>query len=133
VAYGLEKGQKGERFTLIDPPRRPEKPFKPNRLAIMLIGMVLGIGAGVGWAAFREFADQSVRSSDRLASSTGFPVLGQVPNILTRKDRRRIVIRRVASATATMLVVVVSIAVFHFFVMDLNVFWAKLGRKLMLP
>lgn len=133
VAQGLEKGQKGERFTLIDPPRLPEKPFKPNRLAIMLIGLVLGIGTGVGWAALREFTDQSVRSSERLTLSTGFPVLGQVPNILTRQDRRRIVIRRVASVATAMLAAGVGIAVFHFFVMDLDVFWAKLGRKLMLP
>jgi polysaccharide chain length determinant protein (PEP-CTERM system associated) len=133
VAHGLEKGQKGERFTLIDPPRLPEKPFKPNRRAIMLIGMVLGVGAGVGWAALREFADQSVRSSDRLMMSTGFPVLGQVPNILTQKDRRRILVRRLASISAGLVVVVVTITVFHFFVMDLNVLWAKLGRKMLLP
>ena len=38
VAYGLEQEQKGERFTLIDPARLPEKPHKPNRLAIVLIG-----------------------------------------------------------------------------------------------
>lgn len=133
VAQGLEKGQKGERFTLIDPPRLPEKPFKPNRLAIMLIGVVLGVGTGVGWAALREFADQSVRSSERLALSTGFPVLGQVPNILTLRDRRRIMIRRIASIATAMLVVVAGIAVFHLFVMDLDVFWTKLGRKLMLP
>jgi polysaccharide chain length determinant protein (PEP-CTERM system associated) len=133
VAHGLEKGQKGERFTLIDPPRLPEKPFKPNRRAIMLIGMVLGVGAGVGWAALREFTDQSVRSSDRLMMSTGFPVLGQVPNILTQKDRRRILVRRLASISAGLVVVVVTITVFHFFVMDLNVLWAKLGRKMLLP
>ncbi len=133
VAHGLEKGQKGERFTLIDPPRLPEKPFKPNRLAIMLIGAVLGIGVGVGWAALREFSDQSVRDVDRLTLSTGFPVLGHVPNILTRKDRRRIMIRRLTSVSTAVLVVVAGITVFHFFVMDLNVFWAKLGRKMVMP
>jgi polysaccharide chain length determinant protein (PEP-CTERM system associated) len=133
VAHGLEKGQKGERFTLIDPPRLPEKPFKPNRLAIALIGMVLGAGAGVGWAALREFADQSVRCSNRLAVSTDFPVLGCIPNILNNADRRRIKIRRFASVASAMLVVTVGITVFHFFVMDLNVFWAKLERKLILP
>ena len=36
VAQGLEKGQMGERFTLIDPARLPGKPVKPNRLAIIL-------------------------------------------------------------------------------------------------
>lgn len=128
VAHGLEKGQKGERFTLIDPPRLSEKPFKPNRIAIMIIGLVLGMGAGVGWAALREFIDRSVRSSDRLSASTGFPVLGQVPTIFTRADRRRILFRRLATVTTCVRVVVIGVSVFHFFVMDLNVFWAKLGR-----
>ena len=58
VAYGLEEKQKGGKFTLIDPARLPEKPSKPNRLAIILIGFVLGIGAGIGVAALQEFSDQ---------------------------------------------------------------------------
>lgn len=132
VAYGLEEGQKGERFTLIDPPRMPEKPFKPNRVAIALIGIVLGMGAGVGWAAFREFSDRSVRSSERLATMTGFPVLGHVPTIFSKKDIHRIKVQRFATVITTLLVIAVAIVAFHFFVMDLDVFWAKLSRKLML-
>ena len=128
VAHGLEKGQKGERFTLIDPPRLPEKPFKPNRMAIMLIGLVLGVGAGVGWAALQEFTDHSVRGGDRLSASTGFPVLGHVPTIFTRADRRRILFRRLVTASTFLLVIAIGVTGFHFFVMDLDVFWAKLGR-----
>jgi hypothetical protein len=133
VAQGLEKGQKGERFTLIDPPPLPERPFKPNRFAIMLIGIVLGTSAGVGWAALREFSDQSVRSGEQLTKITGFPVLGNVPNILNKKDLRRIKIQRLASVCTGVLAIVVGITVFHFFIMDLDIFWAKLGRKFMLP
>jgi hypothetical protein len=48
VAHGLEKEQKGERFTMIDPARFPERPVKPNRMAIVLIGFVLAVGGGVG-------------------------------------------------------------------------------------
>ncbi len=69
VSQGLETEQKGERFTLIDPARLPEKPFKPNRLAILLIGVVLGIGAGIGFAALREFSDTSVRGIEHLSQS----------------------------------------------------------------
>jgi capsular polysaccharide biosynthesis protein len=54
VAHGLEKGQMGERFTLIDPARLPEKPVRPNRPAILLIGLFLGIGAGVGTASLQR-------------------------------------------------------------------------------
>ena len=130
VAQGLEKGQKGERFTLIDPPRMPERPFKPNRMAIVLIGLVLGIGAGVGWAALREFNDRSVHDAATLVDGTGWPVLGEIPAIVTRRDRQRIRIRRMVSVSATCLLIVAGLIVFHLWVMDLNVFWAKVGRRL---
>jgi uncharacterized protein involved in exopolysaccharide biosynthesis len=40
VAEQLERDRKAERFTLIDPPIYPERPFSPNRYAIALIGLV---------------------------------------------------------------------------------------------
>jgi protein tyrosine kinase modulator len=130
VAHGLEKEQKGERFTLIDPPRLPEKPFKPNRTAILIIGAVLGLGAGVGWAALREFTDPSVHSGDKLSLNTGLPVLGPVPSLVSPGERRKSLIIRVASVGAAILVITVGVTLFHYYIMDLYVFWAKLGRKL---
>ena len=130
VAQGLEKEQKGERFTLIEPARLPETPVKPNRLAIMLIGLVLGVGSGIGLAALREFSDDSVRSPEQLELVTKFPVLAGIPPIITRKDISRRRWKRVALATGTIGVIVAGVVVFHLMVMDLNVFWAKLMRRL---
>lgn len=130
VAQGLEKEQKGERFTLIDPARLPEKPFKPNRLAIILIGLVLGTGAGIGFAALREFSDDAVRSPDHLELATKFPVLAGIPPIVTRQDIVHRRWKRIAMATGAIGIIVAGIVVFHFMVMDLNVFWAKLIRRL---
>ena len=130
VAQGLEKEQKGERFTLIDPARLPEKPFKPNRLAIMLIGLVLGVGAGIGFAALREFSDDAVRNPDQLELATKFPVLAGIPPIITRRDIVRQRWKRIALATGTIGVIVAGVVVFHLMVMDLNVLWAKLIRRL---
>jgi polysaccharide chain length determinant protein (PEP-CTERM system associated) len=81
VAQGLEKNQQGERFSLIEPPLLPEKPSKPNRLAIILIGVVLGIGAGVGCAALQEFSDQSIRTPEALSRLTSCPVLVTIPEL----------------------------------------------------
>jgi protein tyrosine kinase modulator len=132
VAFGLEKEQKGERFTLIEPPRLPEKPFKPNRLAIMLIGIVLGIGAGVGFAAVREFSDDAVRDSDSLTFATKLPVLVGIPEIVTQADITRRRFKWVTATVATLVVILAGIVVFHYQVMDLDVFWARLMRKLAL-
>jgi polysaccharide chain length determinant protein (PEP-CTERM system associated) len=130
VAHGLEKEQKGERFTLIEPPRLPEKPFKPNRLAIMLIGIVLGIGSGIGLAALREFSDDTIWNADQLLRMVSYPVLAGIPEIRTQTDIARQRMLRIAGAGTFMLVIAVGVVVFHFLVMDLDVFWAKLMRKL---
>ncbi len=130
VATGLEKEQMGERFTLIDPPRLPQKPVKPNIPAILLIGFVLGIGSGAGLAGAREYLDQSVRSAEALARATGVAVLVSVPEILTARDLEAIRKRRRMTVRIVILAVLVGIGFFHFFIMDLNVFWAKLMRRL---
>ena len=132
VAHGLEKDRKGERFTLIDPARNPEKPIKPNRLAILLIGFVLGIGAGVGTAALREYSDDSVRDVRRLASATSFRVLAAIPEIATKGDKLRKGLVRVFVTAGVLVVVAGGLTAFHFQVMDLGIFWNKLVTKLSL-
>jgi len=130
VAQGLESQQKGERFSLVEPAIFPEKPFKPNRLAIILIGIVLGLGAGVGFASIVEFSDTSFRDADSLSRATGFSVLTVVPKIITRQDRSRRRMVRVASVVTTLLVMVLLIVFFDNYVMDLDVVWAKIMRKI---
>ncbi len=129
VANGLEKEQLGERFTLIDAARLPEKPFSPNIPAIILIGFVLGIGAGVGAAALKENSDGSIYSIDQLMKVTNVSVLGAVPVIVTEIDRSQATMRRRVIIATTLASFVVSLLVFHFLIMDLDVFWAKLVRR----
>ncbi len=130
VAHGLEKEQKGERFTLIDPARLPEKPYKPNRMAIIMIGLILGVAAGVALVSVREYSDSSVRSAEALALATRFPVLAGIPEIRTAGDLRRRSRWRMVKIAAVVLVCVGGLAVFHFWIMDLHIFWAKLMRRL---
>ncbi len=132
VAHGLEKGQMGERFTLIDPARLPEKPVKPNRPIILLIGLVLGIGAGVGTASLQETTDKSARSPEDLAKNFPFPVLAEIPEIITLQDERRRKKRLKIIAGGVVLSLFIVVLIFHFFVMDLDVLWARLTRYLAL-
>ncbi|MCG8614682.1 MAG: hypothetical protein MI802_00590 [Desulfobacterales bacterium] len=130
VAHALESQQKGERFSLVESATLPEKPFKPNRLAILLIGVVLALGAGIGVAAVAEFADDSVRDEDLLERFSGFPVLTSIPMILTAEDRRRIFKKRLALTASTVTAGIVFVFLFDAYVMDLDVFWAKVVRKI---
>ena len=72
----------------------------------------------------------SLRWGARGERVRGFPVLAGIPPIITRADIVRKRWKRVALATGTIGVIVAGIVVFHLMVMDLNVFWAKLMRKL---
>jgi polysaccharide biosynthesis transport protein len=130
VASGLEKGQMGERFSLIDPARLPEKPVRPNRPAFLLIGLLLGIGAGVGSASLQETSDHTAHGSEDLVKAFPFPVLAEIPDIVTEQDeqgrRKRIkIVIGIASLSLVILVLIV-----QFFVMDLDVLWARTVRYL---
>lgn len=128
VSQGLEKEQKGERFTIIDPARLPEKPYKPNRLAIMLIGLVLGLGAGIGAAATQEYTDTSIKNAGMLSRATSFPVLASIPVILTPKELQQAHSRRLLFLAGGIAALVLTLIVVHFLVTDLGVFTARLGR-----
>ena len=130
VAQELEKGQKGERFTVLEPARLPDKASKPNRLAIMLIGVVLALGAGIGTAVIQEVSDQSIRSVQRLAQMTGAPVLASVPLMVTTKELQRAHRQKKIWFGVFVLALCLAVVLFHFFVMDLDIFWAKVMRRL---
>lgn len=130
VAREFESKQKGERFTLVESARLPEKPYKPNRLAIALIGIVLGIGSGIGLAAVLEFSDSSFRNAESLSRGIGFPVLAEIPVIITEKDKKKQLFKRLAVVGALILVVIFGAYIFDQYVMDFDVFKARLARKL---
>lgn len=129
VSQGLEKDQKGERFSLIDPARRPETPYKPNRLAIILIGIVLGVGAGVGWASLREFTQQGVYDVESLVRATSFPVLASIPDIVTPDDLARKKRTLLIYLISIVSVLIIGVIVFHLFIMDFSVFLGKIMRR----
>jgi succinoglycan biosynthesis transport protein ExoP len=80
-AEGLEECQVGEKFTVVDPPQVPERPIKPNRMAIVLIGFILGLGAGVGLGAIWEFADTSIRTAMDVKRVTGVHVMAAISDM----------------------------------------------------
>lgn len=132
VAHGLEVEQKGERFTLIDPPRLPEKPFKPNRMAIALIGLILAMGASIGFASLVELSDNSIRNASDLWLETSIPVLAGIPLIMSKSDARRRIIAKVSICIGVLLAITIGVLLVHIFVMDLDLLWIKIQRKLAL-
>ena len=129
MAQALEKERKGERFTLIDPPQLPEKPVKPNRLAIGTLGILFSIGGGVGTGVTLENLDTRVRGA-RGVTSLGIPLLASVPYIETIRDRVRR--RRMWLSVGVGAVTMASLALvlIHFLYMPLDVLWFSMIRRL---
>jgi capsular polysaccharide biosynthesis protein len=132
VAQGMEKGQMGERFTLLDAARLPEKPVRPNIPLVLLMGMLVGIAAGVGMASVREYADQSAHTIEDLARATNLLVFAGIAEIITREDMVRKKQQRQKLLVAAGVIIVAGLLMFHFFIMDIDILWAKISRRLAL-
>jgi chaperonin cofactor prefoldin len=130
VAQGLEKERKGERFTLIDPARLPQRPVKPNRLAIVVIGFVLAVGSGVGFAAIREYSDNSIRDYRRLSRITPFPVLAGIPLIENESDITKRRWKRAVLSFGLVVLIAGTLYAFHNLVMGLDTLWRNISLRL---
>ncbi len=129
LAQALESERKGERFTLIEPPLVPEKPEKPNRPAIMMLGLVLSFAGGFGHLAIREVMDKSLRGARAVQMITQEPPLAVIPFIQTRADRRRRARKTAIIVAVAAVFVAMGVVAVHLFVMPLDLLWFSLLRK----
>ncbi len=130
LAESLERERKGERFSLIEPPQLPEKPDKPNRLAILFLGFVFSFAGGFGNIALRESMDQTVHSTKDVFAIAQAPPLAVIPYIKNSRDLRRHTLRLTQVILSLILAIVTGAAVVHYFMMPLDVLWYVLLRKL---
>jgi len=129
VAEGLEVQRKGERFSLIDPPSLPEKPYKPNRLAIVLLGFILAVGGGIGLGAAAESLDHSIRTPDQLVALTQHFPLAVIPFMPNEEDVSRAMLRRRVVQTAGLGAFATVLLLLHVFVIPLDVLWFTALRR----
>lgn len=61
---------------VLSPATEPLSPSKPNIVKNTLVGVILGLLAGVGLAFLLEYVDRRVRSADDLVAYSDVPVLG---------------------------------------------------------
>ena len=65
---------------IIDEGRVPEKPAKPNRLLIVLIGLVIGAGFAFGYVFIKNYFDDTIKTPEDI-QSRNVNVLSWIPHI----------------------------------------------------
>lgn len=130
VSGELEVQRKGERFSLINPPELPEKPDRPNRMAILLLGTLLSLAGGIGTGVAADNIDRTIHTAEQLARAMGVIPLGVIPYLPSEHEVAQLGRRRAVFGLAGLSVVVVGAVVLHLTWMPLDVLWYTIMRKL---
>lgn len=130
LSMNLEEEQKGERFTLLEPPMLPDKPIKPNRKKLFMLGLILSFVSGIGVAGLAESLDSGIRGARALAAVTKMTPLVAIPYISTRRDE--VIKKRNLKILVVAIVVlgIIFLAIVHFLYKPLDLIWLILLRKL---
>jgi uncharacterized protein involved in exopolysaccharide biosynthesis len=130
ISQNMEDEQKGERFTLIDPPLVPEQPTSPNRHLLMLLGVMMALAAGLGMVALLESRDHSVRNRRDLELLLQVPPLAILPRIVTRGELLRQRWRRRLGLMGGVAAIGIVLVLTNFFYRPLDVLWEVAWRRM---
>jgi len=102
----LEAAGQGERFRVLEAAIPPEGPAAPNRLRLLLMGLLLALAAGAAAVVTVEQFDTSFHTVDDLREFTHVPVLASIPQIgsAPRRGYLRLALGTVSAVAVIVLV-----------------------------
>ena len=131
IAQNLESENKSERFSVLEPPVLPEKPFKPNRVKIIGLGLLLALVSSGGVVMTLESIEKRIRGSEALSNVLGNRPLVVIPYLVIQEEvtqRKRML--RLMSIVAAISLPIILVAV-HFLYMPLGTLFMKILARLM--
>jgi succinoglycan biosynthesis transport protein ExoP len=114
IAENLEGENKAERFTLLEPPAYPDRPSKPDRIKILLIGVFAAFGGSGGLVFLLETLNQRIRGQEALAIAIRQRPMLVIPYIVIEDEvlGRKRLLKRAAIVVAA--AIVISALLLHF-------------------
>ena len=79
----------GTRVDMISPPQTPALPERKTPRTVAAATLMGGFAVGFALLFLLEVLDRSIRDVEDASSYFGFPVLGSIPIIVTRRERER--------------------------------------------
>jgi len=130
IAENLEGENKSERFSLIDPPLLADKPIKPNRFKIIILGLFAAFAAAGGIAILLEMLNQRIRGKGALTTALGQAPLVEIPYITTTEERirQKRLIKKVIIAAIGLFIA--SLLIVHFAYMELDLLFFKILARI---
>jgi polysaccharide biosynthesis transport protein len=115
LAESIETGHQGENFRILDAAVPPEGPSAPNRLRLLLMGLLLALAATAAAVVVAEQFDTSFHNIDELREFTAIPVLATIPQIggTPRRGWARTVLSTASAVAAVVVVATLSAYVAH--------------------
>lgn len=105
VQANMERKQLGEQFKILEDAFPAPHPTSPNRILILVVGTLLGMGLGGAVGLIAESADSTLHRPRDLQRVAHVPVLASIPAILLEPDRlqrtRRAARQALAAAAVT--------------------------------
>lgn len=81
ISKNLETTDKGETFKIVDPAILPTVPVSPDKVKLILMGLLVGLGAAIGIAIGLESLNPSFRDEESITETLNLPVLGSIRHI----------------------------------------------------
>jgi len=107
LAESMEVDRQGERFRILESALPPSGPVAPNRLRLIVIGLMFALAAAAAAVATAEQLDQSFHSVEDIREFTIMPVLATIPRIRPGPAKRLL---RLTLATASLVALIALVA-----------------------
>ena len=126
IAENLEGENKAERFSLLEPPAYPDRPSKPDRIKILLIGVFAAFGGSGGLVFLLETLNQRIRGQEALAIVIRQRPMLVIPYIVIEEEilSRKRLLKRGAIVVAA--VIVIATILLQFLYMPLDILMMKI-------
>ena len=114
MATDMETMQQGERFTMLDPPSLPAKPYFPNRIKFCMMGLGIGMAIGLVVAGGFEFLDDRIHSEKEIKNLLPISVISEIPDVVMPSDEaksRRLLVLNWAATAVALFVILAAAAV----------------------
>jgi protein tyrosine kinase modulator len=113
LSASMETDRQGERFRILEPALPPEGPSAPNRIRLLLMGILLALAAAVAVVLTAEQFDVSFHGIDELREFTNVPVLVSIPPIGPMPLKRRL-LTGLATVSALAMIALIATASAYF-------------------